>query len=72
MTEMDDSVGHIDGNGIDTNDNKNNRPLYLVTYGSYSDRQEAEAAAESLPQYVSMGTPWIRQVSKIQRQIQNL
>lgn len=52
--------------------NRNNRPLYLVTYGSYSDRQEAEAAAQSLPQYVSMGTPWIRKVSKVQRQIQKL
>ncbi|MCW8931212.1 MAG: SPOR domain-containing protein [Gammaproteobacteria bacterium] len=52
--------------------NKNNRPVYLVTYGTYSDRKKAENAAKSLPQYVALGTPWIRKVSKIQQQIQNL
>jgi septal ring-binding cell division protein DamX len=52
--------------------NKNNRPIYLVTYGTYENKEQAKNAAKSLPQYVAIGTPWIRKISKIQQQIAKL
>lgn len=52
--------------------NKNNHPVYLVTYGTYADRKKAQDAARTLPRYVALGTPWIRKISKIQQQIENL
>ncbi|WP_198262980.1 SPOR domain-containing protein [sulfur-oxidizing endosymbiont of Gigantopelta aegis] len=52
--------------------NKKNRPLYLVTYGTYANKEQAKNAAKSLPQYVAIGTPWIRKISKVQQQIANL
>lgn len=49
--------------------NRNNHIIYLVTYGAYPDKKQAEAAAKSLPGYIALGTPWIRKVSKVKTQL---
>jgi hypothetical protein len=64
------SSAKVDNNLYVLPANRNNRPIYLVTYGDYPDKKKAEAAAKSLPLAVALGTPWIRKISKVQQQVQ--
>jgi DamX protein len=43
---------------------------YIVTYGSYADRVEAEAAAKSLPTSFGGVKPWIRTFASVQATIE--
>jgi DamX protein len=45
------------------------KPLYVVTYGSFSDRNAALAAIKVLPEKVQAGKPWPRTVGSIQQEL---
>jgi DamX protein len=45
------------------------KPLYVVTYGSFSDRAAALAAIKVLPAKVQAGKPWPRTVASIQQEL---
>ncbi|MCY1298834.1 Cell division protein DamX [compost metagenome] len=46
------------------------QPLYVVTYGSFTTRQAAQAAIKSLPAKVQAGKPWPRTFASIQQEAQ--
>jgi TPR repeat protein len=43
--------------------------VYIIVYGAYSSHQKAKQAATSLPSYIAIGTPWIRQINILQQQL---
>ncbi len=45
------------------------QPLYVVTYGSFATRDEAQAALRGLPAKVQAGKPWPRNFAGIQQEI---
>ncbi|MFY1666289.1 AAA family ATPase [Pseudomonas sp. Pseu.R1] len=45
------------------------KPLYVVTYGSFTDRNAALAAIKNLPAKVQAGKPWPRTVGSIQQEL---
>jgi DamX protein len=45
------------------------KPLYVVTYGSFADRNAALAAIKVLPAKVQAGKPWPRTVGSIQQEL---
>lgn len=45
------------------------KPLYVVTYGSFADRNAALAAIKNLPAKVQAGKPWPRTVGSIQQEL---
>src|SRR5471030_1572950 len=45
------------------------KPLYVVTYGSFADRNAALAAIKVLPAKVQAGKPWPRTVASIQQEL---
>ncbi|WP_122664157.1 AAA family ATPase [Pseudomonas viridiflava] len=45
------------------------KPLYVITYGNFSDRAAALAAIKGLPAKVQAGKPWPRTVASIQQEL---
>ena len=45
------------------------KPLFVVTYGSFADRNAALAAIKNLPAKVQAGKPWPRTVGSIQQEL---
>jgi DamX protein len=45
------------------------KPLYVVTYGNFSDRAAALAAIKVLPAKVQAGKPWPRTVASVQQEL---
>jgi len=45
------------------------KPLYVITYGNFSDRAAALAAIKVLPAKVQAGKPWPRTVASIQQEL---
>jgi DamX protein len=45
------------------------KPLYVVTYGSFSSRKAALDAAKGLPQALQSGKPWARSLASVQQEI---
>jgi DamX protein len=45
------------------------KPFYVVTYGSFADRDAAQAALKALPAKVQSGKPWPKTFSSIQQEI---
>lgn len=45
------------------------KPLYVITYGNFSDRSAAQAAIKNLPDKVQAGKPWPRTVASIQQEL---
>jgi type II secretory pathway predicted ATPase ExeA len=45
----------------------NDKPWFVVLYGSFSNRAEAALARENLPSYIAQQKPWIRPVSGLLR-----
>ena len=45
------------------------KPLFVVTYGSFADRNAALAAIKVLPEKVQAGKPWPRTVGSIQQEL---
>ncbi len=45
------------------------KPLYVVTYGNFNDRNAALAAIKNLPAKVQAGKPWPRTVASIQQEL---
>jgi DamX protein len=45
------------------------KPLFVVTYGSFSNRAAAVAAIKSLPAKVQAGKPWPRTVASVQQEL---
>ncbi|KQQ53993.1 cell division protein [Pseudomonas sp. Leaf127] len=45
------------------------KPLYVVTYGNFSDRTAAQEAIKNLPAKVQAGKPWPRTVASIQQEL---
>ncbi|MBU0809936.1 SPOR domain-containing protein [Pseudomonas sp. GWSMS-1] len=45
------------------------KPLYVVTYGSFSTRDAAQAALRALPAKIQAGKPWPRNFAGIQQEI---
>jgi len=45
------------------------KPLYVVTYGNFADRNAALAAIKVLPAKVQAGKPWPRTVASIQQEL---
>lgn len=45
------------------------KPLYVVTYGNFTDRAAALAAIKNLPAKVQAGKPWPRTVGSIQQEL---
>nr|WP_298167307.1 AAA family ATPase [uncultured Pseudomonas sp.] len=45
------------------------RPLYVVTYGSFATRQEAQVALQGLPASVQAGKPWPRTFASIRQEL---
>jgi DamX protein len=45
------------------------KPLYVVTYGSFADRNAALTAIKALPEKVQAGKPWPRTVGSIQQEL---
>ncbi|MDV7210798.1 AAA family ATPase [Azotobacter beijerinckii] len=44
------------------------QPLFVVTYGSFASRDEAQAAIQSLPASVQASKPWPRTLASIQQE----
>ncbi|MEB0026692.1 SPOR domain-containing protein [Pseudomonas sp. MH9.2] len=49
--------------------NLQGKPLYVVTYGNFSDRAAALAAIKVLPAKVQAGKPWPRTVASVQQEL---
>ncbi|MFW3896517.1 SPOR domain-containing protein [Pseudomonas putida] len=49
--------------------NLQGKPLYVVTYGSFSSRDAALNAIKSLPAKVQAGKPWPRTVASVQQEL---
>jgi len=45
------------------------QPLYVVTYGSFATRDQAQAALRQLPAKVQAGKPWPRTIASIQQEM---
>ncbi|MDD0973652.1 AAA family ATPase [Pseudomonas fontis] len=45
------------------------KPLYVITYGSFSSRDAALAAIKALPAKVQAGKPWPRTVASVQQDL---
>lgn len=45
------------------------KPLYVITYGSFSSRDAALAAIKTLPAKVQAGKPWPRTVASVQQEL---
>ncbi|MFJ4154313.1 SPOR domain-containing protein [Pseudomonas sp. NPDC089752] len=45
------------------------KPLYVVTYGSFANRDAAVAAIKNLPAKVQAGKPWPRTVASVQQEL---
>ena len=44
------------------------QPLFVVTYGSFASRAEAQAAIKALPAAVQSSKPWPRTFASIQQE----
>ena len=47
------------------------KPWFQLLYGIYPTRQEAELAANNLPDHIQQAGPWIRKLSGVQKAIGN-
>jgi DamX protein len=47
----------------------NGKPLYVITYGSFSNRDAAVSAIKALPAKVQAGKPWPRSVASVQQEL---
>ena len=47
----------------------NGKPLYVITYGSFSSRAAADSAIKALPAKVQAGKPWPRTVASVQQEL---
>jgi len=47
------------------------KPWYQLLYGIYPNRQEAQLAADNLPENIRRAEPWIRKISAVQKAIQD-
>ncbi|MEQ6329544.1 SPOR domain-containing protein, partial [Pseudomonas chengduensis] len=45
------------------------QPLYVLTYGSFSSRDAAQAAVKTLPAKLQAGKPWPRTLGSIQQEM---
>lgn len=45
------------------------QPLYVLTYGSFSSREAAQAAVKNLPAKLQAGKPWPRTLGSIQQEM---
>jgi DamX protein len=45
------------------------KPLYVVTYGNFANRDAAVAAIKNLPAKVQAGKPWPRTVASVQQEL---
>ena len=45
------------------------KPLYVVTYGNFANRDAAAAAVKNLPAKVQAGKPWPRTVGSVQQEL---
>ncbi|WP_028238195.1 AAA family ATPase [Stutzerimonas azotifigens] len=44
------------------------KPLYVVTYGNFTDRASAQKAVSALPAALQTGKPWVRSFGSIQQE----
>ncbi|SEI78102.1 Sporulation related domain-containing protein [Azotobacter beijerinckii] len=44
------------------------QPLFVVTYGSFASRDEAQAAIKNLPASVQASKPWPRTLASVQQE----
>ena len=49
--------------------NLQGKPLYVVTYGNFANRDAAAAAIKNLPAKVQAGKPWPRTVGSVQQEL---
>ena len=49
--------------------NLQGKPLYVITYGSFSSRDAALNAIKALPAKVQAGKPWPRTVASVQQEL---
>ncbi|PMZ42517.1 cell division protein [Pseudomonas sp. FW306-2-11AB] len=47
----------------------NGKPLYVITYGSFANRDAAVTAIKALPAKVQAGKPWPRSVASVQQEL---
>ncbi|MFL1516465.1 AAA family ATPase [Pseudomonas prosekii] len=47
----------------------NGKPLYVITYGSFANRDAALTAIKALPAKVQAGKPWPRTVASVQQEL---
>ncbi|MGY2258281.1 AAA family ATPase [Pseudomonas sp. SDO55104_S430] len=47
----------------------NGKPLYVITYGSFTNRDAAVTAIKALPAKVQAGKPWPRTVASVQQEL---
>ncbi|OMQ33823.1 AAA family ATPase [Pseudomonas putida] len=47
----------------------NGKPLYVITYGSFANRDAAVSAIKALPAKVQAGKPWPRSVASVQQEL---
>ncbi|MEJ5060391.1 MULTISPECIES: AAA family ATPase [unclassified Pseudomonas] len=47
----------------------NGKPLYVITYGSFTNRDAAVTAIKALPAKVQAGKPWPRSVASVQQEL---
>ena len=47
----------------------NGKPLYVITYGNFANRDAALTAIKALPAKVQAGKPWARTVTSVQQEL---
>ncbi|KAI2672826.1 SPOR domain-containing protein, partial [Pseudomonas sp. TNT3] len=47
----------------------NGKPLYVITYGNFANRDAALTAIKALPAKVQAGKPWPRTVASVQQEL---
>jgi DamX protein len=47
----------------------NGKPLYVITYGNFANRDAAVTAIKALPAKVQAGKPWPRSVASVQQEL---
>ncbi|WP_347903413.1 AAA family ATPase [Pseudomonas purpurea] len=47
----------------------NGKPLYVITYGNFANRDAAASAIKALPAKVQAGKPWPRSVASVQQEL---
>jgi len=47
----------------------NGKPLYVITYGNFTNRDAAVSAIKALPAKVQAGKPWPRTVASVQQEL---